>query len=109
MIPLPATDLSVTGLSRWTIVTARVAALVPVPRPFTVEPFAEIGWVRFTPTLKPSAFDPAQFYGADRIWSFSVGATLKFGMKHMRMGRYGVATTGMRSMKMAGMEMDGMQ
>ena len=109
MTPLPANDLSITGLSRWTIVTARVAALVPVPRPFTVEPFAELARVRFTPTLNPSGFDPAQFYGADRIWSFSVGATLKVGMKHMRMGRYGAATTEMRGMKMAGMEMDGMQ
>lgn len=109
MIPLPANDLSITGLSRWTIVTARVAALVPLPRPFTVEPFVEIARVRFTPTLKPSGFDPAQFYGADRIWSFSVGATLKVGMKHMRMGRYGVAATEMWGMKMAGMDMDGMQ
>ena len=109
MIPLPANDLSVTGLSRWTIVTARVAALVPVRTPFTVEPFAEIARVRFTPTLTPSAFDPAQFYGSDRIWSFSLGATLKVGMKRMRMGRYGVATTEMLNMKMAGMDMDGMQ
>ena len=109
MTPLPANDLIITGRSRWTIVTARIAALVPVPRPFTVEPFAEVARVRFTPTLKPSGFDPAQFYGSDRIWSFSVGATLKVGMKHMRMGRYGVATTEMRGMKMAGMDMDGMQ
>ena len=107
--PLPATDLSIAGRSRWTIVTARAAALVPVPRPFTVEPFVEIARVRFTPTINPSGFDPGQFYGADRIWSFSVGATLKVGMKHMRMGRYGVATTEMRGMKMAAMDMDGMQ
>jgi len=109
MTPLPANDLSITGRSRWTIVTARVAALVPVPMPFTVEPFAEIARARFTPTLTPSGFDPAQFYGADHIWSFSVGATLKVGMKHMRMGRYGVATTEMRGMKMAAMDMDGMR
>jgi hypothetical protein len=107
--PLPATDVSIAGRSRWTIVTARVAALVPVPKPFTVEPFVEIARIRFTPTITPSGFDPAQFYGADRIWSFSVGATLKVGMKHMRMGRYGVATTEMRGMRMTGMDMDGMQ
>jgi len=29
-------------------------------------------------------------------------------MSHMRMGRYGVATTEMRGMKMDGMKMDGM-
>jgi hypothetical protein len=106
--PLPATDLSITGRSRWTIITARVAALLPVPKPFTLEPFAEVAHIRFTPTLKPAGFDPAQFYGSDRIWSFSVGATLKVGMRHMRMGRYGVATTEMRGMKMPGMEMEGM-
>ena len=106
--PLPANDLSITGRSRWTIITARVAALVPVPTPFTLEPFAEVAHVRFAPTLKPSGFDPAQFYGSDRIWSFSLGATLKVGMRHMRMGRYGVAATEMPGMKMAGMEMEGM-
>jgi hypothetical protein len=37
-----------------------------------------------------------------------VGATLKVGMRHMRMGRYGVATTEMRGMKMPGREMEGM-
>ena len=107
--PLPANDLSITGRSRWTIITARIAALVPVPKPFTLEPFAEVARIRFTPTLRPSGFDPAQFYGSNRIWSFSLGATFKVGMRHMRMGRYGVATTEMRGMKMEGMEMDGMQ
>jgi hypothetical protein len=43
------------------------------------------------------------------MWSFSVGATLKVGMKHMRMGRYGIATTEMKGMKMATMDMDGMR
>jgi hypothetical protein len=98
--PLPASDLSITGRSRWTIVTARVAASLPSPKSVFVEPFAEFAWIRFKPTLTPTVFDPAQFYGADRILSFSVGAKLALGMRHTRMGRYGVAANGQRGMKM---------
>jgi hypothetical protein len=107
--PLPATDLSITGRSQWTIVTARLAATLPVTRGVTLEPFTEVARIRFSPTLKPSGFDPAQFYGANRIWSLSAGAKLAFGMSHMRMGRYGVAATKKPDMNMGGMKMDGMQ
>jgi hypothetical protein len=107
--PLPANDLSITGRSRWTIITARLAAQIAMPRTLSFEPFAEVARSHFTPTLRPSGFDPAQFYGSDRIWSLSLGATLKLGMTHMRMGRYGVARSEMRGMKMDGMKMDGMQ
>lgn len=106
--PLPATDLSIAGRSRWTIVTLRLAASLPEARGITLEPFTEVARIRFTPTLKPAGFDPAQFYGANRIWSVSVGAKLAFGMSHMRMGRYGVATTEKHDKKMDGMKMDGM-
>ena len=100
--PQPASDLSIAGRSRWTIITGRVAAAVPAPRLMLIEPFAEVAHIRFKPTLRPTVFDPVQFYGADRIWSFSVGAKLALGMRHTRMGRYGVATTGHRGTKMAG-------
>jgi hypothetical protein len=106
--PLPAPDLSITGRSQWTIVTARLAASFPAMKAFTFEPFAEVARIRFSPTLKPSGFDPVQFYGSGRIWSVSAGAKLAFGMSHMRMGRYGVATTEKRDMKMDGMKMEGM-
>lgn len=103
---LPATDLSIIGRSRWTIITARTAASLS-KKSLTLEPFAEVSHIRFAPTLRPSGFDPAQFYGSDHIWSLTVGAKLTFGMKHMRMGRYGVATNEMRGMKMDGMHMHG--
>ncbi len=106
--PLPATDLTIAGRSRWTIITARVAVSVPLAKVVRLEPFAEVARIRVTPTLRPSGFDPTQFYGSSRIWSFSLGASIQLGMSHMRMGRYGVATTAMRGMKMADMEMDGM-
>ena len=108
-VPLPANDLSISGRSRWTTITAQLAALVPMAKPFSLEPFVEAARIHFTPTLRPSGFDPAQFYGSDRSWSFSLGATLKIGMSHMRMGRYGAANTEMGGRKMAGLNMDGMQ
>ena len=103
--PLPAPDLSITGRSRWTIITARLAASLPGARTFSVEPFVEVARIRVAPTLKPSGFDPTQFYGSSRIWSLSAGAKLAFGMAHMRMGRYGVAAAERRVMKMGGMKM----
>lgn len=106
--PVPATDLSIAGRSRWTIVTARLAADAFTARAFSMEPFAEVARARFSPTLRPSGFDPRQFYGADRIWSVSLGARLSFGMSHMRMGRYGVAVSQTPRMQMSGMHMPGM-
>jgi hypothetical protein len=50
--------------------------------------------------LRPAGFDPRQFYGASTIWSLSAGAKLSFDMRHMRMGRYGAATTEQRGMMM---------
>ena len=103
---LPATDLSILGRSRWTIITARVAASLS-KKSLSLEPFAEVARIRFAPTLKPTGFDPAQFYGSNRIWSITVGAKLTFGMDHMRMGRYGMATNEERGMKMGDTHMHG--
>jgi hypothetical protein len=100
--PQPATDLSLAGRSRWTIITGRIAASLPTPASLALEPFAEAARIRVRPTVTPSGFDPAQFYGSDRIWTFSIGAKLAVGMRHFRMGRYGVAANGMRGMSMGG-------
>jgi len=105
--PIPATDLSIAGRSRWTIITVRAAGTLVNARNFVVEPFAEIARASVSPTLRPSGFDPRQFYGSSRIWSLSVGAKLAYGMFHMRMGRYGVAAQ-QPSSKMGGMNMEGM-
>jgi hypothetical protein len=103
---LPATDFSILGRSRWTIVTARVAASL-AKKSFSLEPFAEVARIRFSPTLEPTGFDPTQFYGSNRILSLTLGAKLAFGMSHMRMGRYGMATNEKRGMKMDGTHMHG--
>ena len=107
-VPIPSSDLSIAGRSRWTIITARIAASLSGGERLVIEPFAEVARARVTPTLRPSGFDPVQFYGSSRIWSVSVGAKLGFGMSHMRMGRYGVAVARQPSMKMSGMNMEGM-
>ncbi len=107
--PLPVPDLSIAGRSRWTIITVRVAAALPAAKGVSLDPFAEVARIRFSPTLKPSGFDPTQFYGSSRIWSVSLGAKLAFGMRHMRMGRYGAATAERRGMKMGEMKMGEMK
>lgn len=104
--PVPATDLSISGRSRWTIITARLAVSLLNAKSFTIEPFVEVARARVSPTLKPSGFDPLQFYGSSRIWSVSAGAKLALGMSHMRMGRYGVAIAQERKMESGGMQMD---
>jgi hypothetical protein len=102
---IPGTDLSIAGRSRWMIVTARVAVSVLNAGAVSAEPFAELARAHVSETLRPSGFDPRQFYGSDRIWSFSIGLKVALGMSHMRMGRYGVAIAGERDAKMGGMNM----
>jgi hypothetical protein len=106
--PLPSSDLSIAGRSRWTIITARVAASLTTSRRLIAEPFVEVARARVSPTLQPSGFDPRQFYGSSQIWSISVGAKVAFGMTHMRMGRYGVAVPERPAGKMGGMNMESM-
>ena len=105
---VPATDLSIAGRSRWTIITARAAVSLVNNRAISFEPFAELARARVSPILRPSGFDPRQFYGSDRMWSVSVGARLAFGMSHMRMGRYGAAVAGKPEGGMSGMKMEDM-
>lgn len=103
--PVPASDLSIAGVSRWTIITARLAAALPATSWLTIEPFTEVARAHVAPTSRPAGFDPRQFYGSDRLWSVSVGAKVSFGMSHMRMGRYGVAVAEQSGTQMAGMAM----
>ena len=106
--PVPATDFSIAGRSRWTIITAGLAVTLVDAKSLSVVPFAEVARASAAPTLKPSGFDPRQFYGSDHIWSVSLGLRLAFGMSHMRMGRYGVAVAAPPAMEMGGMTMDHM-
>ena len=106
--PVPPSDLSIAGRSRWTIITARLAASLLDKSQFFLEPFVEVARADVSPTLQPSGFDPRQFYGSSRIWSVSLGAKVAFNMTHMRMGRYGVAAAGQPHGRMGSMNMEGM-
>lgn len=102
--PVPPTDLSISGRSRWTILTARAAVELSTNR-ISYEPFAEVARARVAPTLQPAGFDPRTFYGSSTIWSLSAGMKIGFGMEHMRMGRYGAAISARPSESMRGMNM----
>ena len=106
--PVPATDLSVSGRSRWTIITARAAFSLEPLQALAIDPFVEVARARVSPTMRPAGFDPRSFYGSSTIWTLSLGMKLSFGMSHMRMGRYGAANTESTSRHMQGMNMPGM-
>ncbi len=105
----PASSQSPLGRSLWTILTVRLAASLHTVAGLSLDPFAEVARIHVAEGRTSAAFDPRQFYGSNRIWSVSLGAKLSFGMAHMRMGRYGAATTESSSMKMDGMDMPGMK
>jgi hypothetical protein len=105
----PASSQALLGRSLWTILTVRLAASLPTIAGLSLDPFAEVARIHVAEDQTPAAFDPHQFYGSNRIWSVSLGVKLSFGMAHMRMGRYGAATTESSSMKMDGMDMPGMK
>jgi hypothetical protein len=104
--PVPGTDLSILGRSRWTTLTGRISVPLSSASRTSLEPFVEVARARASPTLRPTAFEPSAFYGSNRIWSISAGARVSFGMRHMRMGRYGAAAPAMRGMMMVDRGMD---
>ncbi|HET9635422.1 MAG TPA: hypothetical protein VFP26_05775 [Gemmatimonadaceae bacterium] len=102
--PVPPTDLSIAGRSRWTIITARAAVSLGPIAAVSIEPFTEVARARVSPTLQPAGFDPRAFYGSSTIWTLSAGFKISFGMQHMRMGRYGAAIIPSKAPSMEGME-----
>jgi hypothetical protein len=88
--PRPHSDLSILGRTRWDVVSASASAPVRSGRAMFA-PFVEISTQKPAAIAQPAAFEPREFYGASRLWSFSAGIRLGFGMIHSRMGRYGVA------------------
>jgi hypothetical protein len=98
--PVPASDLSIAGRSRWNVLTVRASLPVSLKKSGIIEPFVEVARSSVAETLKPSGFDPVQFYGSNHLWSMSAGARLSIGMPHMRMGRYGVAISPGEGMSM---------
>ena len=85
--PRPHTDLSILGRTRWDVLSVAASAAVGAFRPFV-----EVGTQRPQALERPTAFDPRAFYGVNRLWSVSVGMRAGAGVRHMRMGRYGVSS-----------------
>ncbi|MBV9880421.1 MAG: hypothetical protein JO180_07990 [Gemmatirosa sp.] len=90
----PAPDVSILGLTEWRVLTLGVA----VPRAvghgaatLRVSPFVEASVLSPRAVVRPAVFDPASFYGASRLTALTAGVRLGAGMRHERMGRYGVA------------------
>jgi hypothetical protein len=89
--PWPHAHVHFLGLTRWTIAAARVERGVAWRR-VTVAPFLEVSRSAVRETSGAGIFDPAQFYGSTRIWTFNAGARMAAGWHAPRMGRYGAAS-----------------
>jgi hypothetical protein len=89
--PRPATDLSITGITRWR--TATVAVTLPGATfgPVRGYPFVEVERLAVAPREATNIFDPRAFYGSVSPWMASVGVRVRYGSPHARMGRYGAA------------------
>ena len=88
--PRPASDLSILGRTRWTLLTVNASRSFDVSRS-RVAPFVEVGRAKAASIGTLSVFDPKGFYGSDVMWSVSIGLRLGIGMMHHRMGKYGAA------------------
>jgi hypothetical protein len=103
--PQPHSDLSIIGRTRWDILTAGISAPLPSYRKLGFSSFVEVSTQKPKSLTNPSVFIPEDFYGASRLWSFSFGMRIGVGMKHKRMGRYGVAVSNKMEAPMPGMDM----
>jgi hypothetical protein len=86
-------DVQLIGITRWTIATLNLAApaqRIPLGQSSHVTPFVEVSRAVPQALQTPAVFEPAAFYGANRLWSFTVGLRLHTGTMVTRMGRYGV-------------------
>lgn len=92
--PLGHVDFQILGVTRWQVATVALSApnprIVQFARWLAVAPFVEVARAVPTPTRRPTAFEPASFYGASTLWSLSMGVRLHAGAMRSRMGRYGV-------------------
>ncbi len=101
--PLPASDLSLLGRTRWTVLSLNASHSFNTRHAGRIAPFFEVARSYATSLDGTAVFDPKIFYGSNVISSVSVGMRLGVGMVHNRMGRYGSAIQP-DSMKMHGME-----
>src|SRR5215207_159634 len=89
--PRPASDLAIVGLSRWRTATLALSLPSAIPGPIRGYPFVEVARMWATSRDARSFFQPRSFYGGSTPWMITVGARLRYGSAHARMGRYGAA------------------
>lgn len=89
--PVPHHDISILGITRWRIATLGASTGVAPRGPVRLRPFVEASHLRASRVQPGSFFVPAEFYGAERMWSLSAGVRVEAGSMHGRMGRYGAA------------------
>jgi hypothetical protein len=87
--PWPHGDAHVLGITRWTIVAARLERSTTW-RALRVAPFMEASVAHVTATTG-GLFEPEAFYGGSYIRTLNIGARIGVGEHRTRMGRYGVA------------------
>jgi hypothetical protein len=89
--PSPHADVSLLGITRWTIATLHLSHGMGSVGGVKMRPFVEAARLAAEPLRTPTAFVPRDFYGADRMWTVAAGARIEIGGAHPRMGRYGAA------------------
>lgn len=87
----PAHDLSISGITRWRVMTVHGRFAPVTAGSVSGYPFLEVARLWATPHDERTVFQPAQFYGTTRFWMLTAGVRLRAGGAHSRMGRYGVA------------------
>jgi hypothetical protein len=87
----PATDLHITGLTRWRVATLHVDAPAVTRGTVVGLPFLEVAHLTARSRDSLAIFDPDTFYGRSRLWMLTGGIRIRAGGMHQRMGRYGVA------------------
>ena len=87
----PLLDFGILGITRWDVVTAHAEGRAVSLLRLRARPFVEAAHHRAKARLRPTAIDPAEWYGSTRIWMLSAGVRLDAGVMRPRMGFYGGA------------------
>jgi hypothetical protein len=86
----PAQDFSILGKTQWTVATVAVSRAIRAAG-VKATPFIEVAYATPKALLRPTAFEPRDFYGSRSLWSLSAGARVTVGAIHMSAGQYGAA------------------
>jgi hypothetical protein len=86
---LPPLDDSITGISRWTLLTAGYRYAARAGRAI-FEPFVE-GTLGRVSAVGGGTFDPQVYYGGQSVGGITLGVRLSYDLEDHRMGRYGIA------------------